>query len=173
MQVKMGRYSYKHAATINDLLPEEADYSYLKLSTGKCICRRYKTRSKWNLAKQIYHVFFSLLVREIIEHGHIYKLPVQQGAFMGMVEKPQAEVKIKRRQGRYKGVDLEDSDFKIYEMCIGYYRYAKFKKRYVRLPIHLYSEVIDRVNRGQRYLGSIHATDYAANFNRAPRPQGA
>jgi len=150
--IKCGLYNDTGCLTLSDLLHQEIDYTFLSAGPGRNTARLHKCRDKRALAKKISLDFLSLLLDDLIATGNIFLLPVQQGAQIKIVAKTRKAVRSIIRRKAYSAVDFMESDFKVYEFVLDYKIQGDLRRRYLRVNQDRYAQMVDRVNKGQRYF---------------------
>jgi hypothetical protein len=146
------KYQEHHCVRLDDILHEGLDFSFLTSQDGANTCRRHKVRSKRELAKRLALDFLDMMIQDLIQEGDVYKLPIQQGAFMYVVRKTDRAIESIAKRGTYKKVDLFDADFNIYELVLDFYVAYKLRRRILHLDKARYTQLAELVNNGKRYL---------------------
>jgi hypothetical protein len=147
-QHRYAAYRQDHCVRMRDILHEGFGYSRLKSSLGNT-ARVHQCNSKRTLAAKLIHEFLELMVDDLIEKGNVYKLPIQQGGMVRIVRKTDRAIRSISRRGAYKGVDLIESDFNIYEMVFDFQARGKLIRRYIQLDRARYGRLVEKVNRGE------------------------
>lgn len=162
-QFKNSLYDYSNAATINDVLPLEfcqslqiqASQVQAKYKNGKRVKRQY--------VQKIFYDFLKLIIDECMQKNVCFISPTVPYFAIYIKKKMDWETgRILKRGKTYNNVDLIESDCLIYEFVFfmnlrkGIGRNANplnRLKRYraIRIGHTKYMELIDRVNKGQRY----------------------
>lgn len=150
----MGKYyDYSNAATMTDLFDDEF-LERLDLKTSQITGLKFRRgkRVKMMFIRNVFTVFLCMLIQECMEKNvkflfqgkfwfYIYIKKINSGNFNRII-----------KNGIYKTVDLIASDFNIYQFVL-YSVYLPEGDRYRRIRIcyDKYQELIQRVNKGQRY----------------------
>jgi hypothetical protein len=149
--ITIGRYRRDHCVGMRELIPEGGDYSWLGEGIPN-INKRYKCRTKFNFCRKLATEFLEIMVRDMIETGNVFKLPIQKGANFRIVAKSQAEVGMVLRKKKYKPVDVIESEFQIYNFVFDYRdKYNLYHRRFIKIDFGLYKRMMALVNQGMRY----------------------
>jgi hypothetical protein len=146
-------YRQDHCVRMDDILHKGLDYSFLKIKGG---VHSLGARNRQALAKRIVHDFLDAVIGDLIEQGNIYQLPIQQGAQMRVVRKPDRAVKSISKRKRYVHVDVFESDFHMYEIVLDFIGRSRLRRRMVHIDKTRYQRMCELVNGGKRYLNSFN-----------------
>jgi uncharacterized membrane protein YheB (UPF0754 family) len=145
--------SYKNAAKINDIIPE--DFVKTLKITNDVIKTRFNrgSRVKKQFAQKIFFRFLSLMIDDCIENNSKFVSPSRYwfAVYIKQINNGNRNRILKNRK-IYTDVDLIASDFKIYEFVLrSSYLKGYNQNRRIRIGYKKYKELVSKVNKGSRY----------------------
>lgn len=152
MRYRNAKYDYSEASKIDHIIPDEfCDSLDIKSYSVKAKHKRGR-RVKRRAVRNVFFDFLNVLIEELMEKNHRFVSPTREYFVLFIKEKSYESIRRIYKNGIYQDVDPIQSEGKIYEFFIHFHVDGRVVRRPVRISYKKYKELIERVNKGQRYF---------------------
>jgi hypothetical protein len=143
----MNRY-LAHVITNKDLF---CNFDVKKVKGKGNIKRIYKCEDKKQLTEKIFLRYFYMLILYMIEGNRTFVFPYKKFVSLHFRVVPERRIKLLLQDGYLKDIDFLASNFKMYELVIGYYFRNMVIHQYVKLSPNFLQLLHEKINTGHIY----------------------
>lgn len=145
MRLKTG-YSFN----ANELF---ANFNIKNIQTSHHVLKEhYKTKEKKEMAVKVFLYAIYLILLDIIKNNVTFVLPTSRRSQIQMAPVFGEKFEIARKNGKFKDIDLFESNFTGYQLEFRYTKRTYVKKKPIYVNSKMKKMITDNTNKGMRYV---------------------